>query len=380
MAALAFEYRQQFKRDVVIDLVGYRRWGHNEGDEPSYTQPLMYAKIKSHTSVAQLYGEQLVRQGVVTREELDALWAEKKAEMQQEGAGGPLAAIARRAPVALPDVDAAAMWGRLRATLKALGTRARGLRAAPQARALREEARRAAGGEGRAWTGPPRRRWPSARCCSKASPCGCPARTPAAAPSASATPSSTTCKTGKEYVPLNALAPPGARFEVHDSLLSEAAVMGFEFGYAVAEHRALVHVGGAVRRLLERRAGDHRPVPRRAPRQKWGQPTGLTLLLPHGHEGQGPEHSSARIERFLTLCAEDNMRVVLSLDARVVLPPAAPAGPRPGREAAGGDDAQEPAAAPALRLVAPGAGGGPLPGGARRRGGGPGRVRRVVLD
>ena len=99
VAALAFEYRQRYKRDVVIDLFGYRRWGHNEADEPSYTQPLMYAKIKNHTSVAQLYGEQLVRTGVITREELDRLWADKKAQMQREGEAGSLAQIARRAPV-----------------------------------------------------------------------------------------------------------------------------------------------------------------------------------------------------------------------------------------------------------------------------------------
>ena len=99
VAGLAFEYRQRFKKDVVIDVVCYRRWGHNEGDEPSYTQPLMYAKIKSHTSVAQLYGEQMVRKGLISREELDKLWAEKKAEMQREGDAGPLAKIAKRAPV-----------------------------------------------------------------------------------------------------------------------------------------------------------------------------------------------------------------------------------------------------------------------------------------
>jgi 2-oxoglutarate dehydrogenase E1 component len=115
-------------------------------------------------------------------------------------------------------------------------------------------------------------------------------------------------KSGKEYVPLNAIAPAGTRFEVHDSLLSEAAVMGFEFGYAVAEHRALV--------MWEAQFGDFWNGAQVivdqflvASEQKWGQPTGLTLLLPHGHEGQGPEHSSARMERFLTLCAEDNMRV-----------------------------------------------------------------------
>ncbi len=115
-------------------------------------------------------------------------------------------------------------------------------------------------------------------------------------------------RTGKEYAPLSALAPAGVRFEVHDSLLSEAAVMGFEFGYAVAEHRALVmweaqfgdFFNGAQVIVDQFLAGSE---------EKWGQPHGLVLLLPHGHEGQGPEHSSARIERFLTLCAEDNMRV-----------------------------------------------------------------------
>ena len=115
-------------------------------------------------------------------------------------------------------------------------------------------------------------------------------------------------RTQEEYAPLNAVAPAGVRFEVHDSLLSEAAVMGFEFGYSVAEHRALVmweaqfgdFVNGAQVIVDQFLAGSE---------TKWGQPSGLVLLLPHGHEGQGPEHSSARIERFLSLSAEDNLRV-----------------------------------------------------------------------
>src|SRR5262245_16354446 len=104
-AALALEYRQRFKKDVMIDLVGYRRWGHNEGDEPSYTQPLMYAKIKSHPSVATIYAEHAVRAGWITREELDGLWAEKKAAMQKGGEAGELSVIARRAPAEPSPVD-----------------------------------------------------------------------------------------------------------------------------------------------------------------------------------------------------------------------------------------------------------------------------------
>ena len=107
VAGLALEYRQKFRKDVVIDLVCYRRWGHNETDEPSYTQPLMYAKIKAHPSAASLYGEKLVREAVLTRDELDRLWAAKKAEMSAEGAAGqaPFNTIARREPQQPQPVD-----------------------------------------------------------------------------------------------------------------------------------------------------------------------------------------------------------------------------------------------------------------------------------
>jgi len=307
VASLAYEYRQRFKRDVVIDLVGYRRWGHNEGDEPSYTQPLMYAKIKSHTSVAQLYGERLVRTGAVSREELDALWAEKKAEMQREGQSGPLSTPARRPAAAPPPVDAPAMWGRLRTTLKALSTVPDGFELHPKLLPhLRKRADLLEGKGEVDWANAEALAWGTLLLE------GIPVRL-SGQDSGRGTFSQRHAilydvKSGREYVALNTLAPAGVRFEVHDSLLSEAAVMGFEFGYAVAEHRTLVQ--------WEAQFGDFFNGAQViidqfmvASEQKWGQPTGLTLLLPHGHEGQGPEHSSARIERFLTLCAEDNMRV-----------------------------------------------------------------------
>ena len=307
VAALAYEYRQRFKRDVVVDLVGYRRWGHNEGDEPSYTQPLMYAKIKNHPSVAHIYGEQAVRAGWLTREELDALWAEKKAEMQREEGGQPFAVISKRAPEEPAAVDAPAMRARLKATLGALGSLPEGFEIHPKLAPFIKRRAELLEGKGEV-------DWATAEALAFGTLLleGVPVRL-SGQDSGRGTFSQRhsilyDVRDGKEYVALNALAPQGTRFEVHDSLLSEAAVMGFEFGYSVAEHRTLV--------MWEAQFGDFFNGAQVIVDQfmvssetKWGQPHGLALLLPHGHEGQGPEHSSARIERFLSLCAEDNMRV-----------------------------------------------------------------------
>jgi 2-oxoglutarate dehydrogenase E1 component len=268
----------------------------------------MYSKIKSHTSVAQLYGEQLVRQGIVSRADLEQLWASKKADMQREGEEGPLARIAKRAPAEPVAVDASAMWGRLKTVLKVLGSLPEGAEIHPKLVPFVRKRAELLEGKGDV-------DWATAESLAFGTLLleGVPVRL-----------SGQDCgrgtfsqrhailfdvRTGKEYVSLNAVAPAGVLFEVHDSLLSEAAVMGFEFGYSVAEHRALV--------LWEAQFGDFMNGAQviidqflSGSETKWGQPVGLTLLLPHGHEGQGPEHSSARIERFLTLCAEGNMRVV----------------------------------------------------------------------
>jgi multifunctional 2-oxoglutarate metabolism enzyme len=307
VAGLALEYRQRFKRDAVIDLVGYRRWGHNEGDEPSYTQPLMYATIKGHPSVAQLYGEQLVRQGAIAREEVEALWARKKAQMQYEGEACAFAPPPKRAADVPAPVDATAMWGRLRTALRALGSTPEGFEVHPKLVPLLKKRADLLEGRGQVdWAAGEALAFGtlliegiSIRLSGQDSGRGTFSQRHAVLFDA---------RTGKEHVPLNELAPKPARFEVHDSLLSEAAVMGFEFGYSVASARTLVvweaqfgdFANGAQVIIDQFLAGTE---------TKWGQLSGLTLLLPHGHEGQGPEHSSARLERFLALCAEGNLRV-----------------------------------------------------------------------
>jgi 2-oxoglutarate dehydrogenase E1 component len=309
VASLALEYRQKFKKDVVIDLVCYRRWGHNETDEPSYTQPIMYARIKHHPSAASLYGDKLMREGTVTREALDALWAAKKAQMQSEGgeARAPFAAIARREPRAAAPVDASAMWGRLKTVLKALGTVPEGVEIHPKLLPFVHKRAELVEGKGEV-------DWATGEALGFGTLLleGVPVRL-SGQDSGRGTFSQRHAvlhdvKTQKEYVPLNAIAPSGVRFEVFDSLLSENAVLGFEFGFSVAEHRTLT--------LWEAQFGDFMNGAQviidqfiASSETKWGQPSGLTLLLPHGFEGQGPEHSSARIERFLTLAAGDNIRV-----------------------------------------------------------------------
>jgi 2-oxoglutarate dehydrogenase E1 component len=269
----------------------------------------MYARIKSHPSAATLFGEKLVREGVVTREELEAVWAAKKAEMQseQKGDGTPFVTIARRAPVEPGPVDASAMWGRLRTVLRALGTLPEGLEIHPKLVPFVKKRAELLDGKGEVdWATGESLAWGTlllegvpVRLSGQDSGRGTFSQRHAVLHDV---------RTQKEHVPLNAIAPAGVRFEVYDSLLSETAVMGFEFGYSVAEHRTLVlweaqfgdFMNGAQVIIDQFLAGSE---------TKWGQPSGLVLLLPHGHEGQGPEHSSARIERFLTLAAEENLRI-----------------------------------------------------------------------
>jgi 2-oxoglutarate dehydrogenase E1 component len=301
---LALDYRQAFGRDVVIDMVGYRRWGHNEGDEPAYTQPLMYARIKEHPSVARLYGEALVRAGRVGQEELEGLWSAKKAQMNAEGAAP---APGRPRPPAEAGEGAAPAPGRIQEVLRGLTQVPEGFQVHPKlAPFLQKRAELGAGRGELDWStaealafGTLAQEGISLRLSGQDVGRGTFSQRHAVLYD---------WRTGAEHCPLKALAAPPARFEVYDSMLSEAAVLGFEYGNSL--------IGGPRLILWEAQFGDFANGAQvvidqfiAASERKWDQASSLVLLLPHGLEGQGPEHSSARLERFLQLCAEDNLRV-----------------------------------------------------------------------
>ena len=316
VAQIAFDFRQRFKKDVVIDMTCYRRHGHNEGDDPSYTQPLMYRKIKDHPSVVALYSGRLVRESVVTPAEVE--------EMRRrivDALGQAFDAAARKAehfaPQELSAVPAAEIAGVVprtavnRATLervvRALTTFPADFHLHPKLRGFVERRRKALE------TGGPID-WAFAEALAFGTLAleGTPVRL-SGQDSSRGTFSQRhlafhSYETGARYIPLQHVSPDQARFDVFDSSLSEYAVLGFEFGYSVADPLTLT--------IWEAQFGDFANGAQImidqfiAPAEdKWGQPSGLVLLLPHGYEGQGPEHSSARIERFLTLCAGDNMQV-----------------------------------------------------------------------
>ncbi|MBK8976911.1 MAG: multifunctional oxoglutarate decarboxylase/oxoglutarate dehydrogenase thiamine pyrophosphate-binding subunit/dihydrolipoyllysine-residue succinyltransferase subunit [Planctomycetes bacterium] len=323
MVRLALEYRQRYQRDVVIDIVCYRRHGHNEGDEPSFTQPLLYRKIEAHPSVRAIYQDWLVRAGW-----LEAADAEKFNEALQQRFRESLEQVRQsQAPTEDRQHDAAVRsakpaWVGRRSTLlsgerltellDALCTLPADFAAHPKIEMLLDRRRSMARDE---------HPFDFATAESLAFATllvdGHPVRL-AGQDSGRGTFSQrhsvlVDIRTGGEYVPLNHLAPSRvaeqqATYEVVDSLLSEEAALGFEYGFSVARPECL--------NLWEAQFGDFCNGAQiqidqfiAAGEAKWGQSTGLVLLLPHGYDGQGPEHSSARLERFLQLCAEGNMRV-----------------------------------------------------------------------
>ena len=316
---LAIEYRAKFGKDFLIDVVGYRRHGHNETDEPAFTQPILYKKIRSHPSPREVWGSRLVAEGVVTEEQVKQIDADaaanfdriltamkageihspeynpaKAAEADQSGAGSGDTAVSEDLLRELN--DRLLKWP---PTLKVNPRLAKTL-------ARRAEAMGDAGGID----------WGHAETLAFASLLteGKSVRL-TGQDSERATFSHRQAvlhdsESGEIYVPLEHIAGGGShgRIEIYNSPLSEMAVLGFEYGYSTASEDTLV--------LWEAQYGDFVNVAQpiidqfiAADRAKWGQDSGIVLLLPHGYEGQGPEHSSARLERFLQLCAEGNQRV-----------------------------------------------------------------------
>ncbi|HEY4279370.1 MAG TPA: multifunctional oxoglutarate decarboxylase/oxoglutarate dehydrogenase thiamine pyrophosphate-binding subunit/dihydrolipoyllysine-residue succinyltransferase subunit [Conexibacter sp.] len=315
---LAHAYRQEFGHDVLIDLIGYRRFGHNEADEPAYTQPEMYGRIRRHPTMPQVYGRQLVDSGVVSQDDVDAMtdeiWARLTEEHQELKARLSAAAPVEhgtgeykldRTPS--PEVPTAVDADRLRTLNEALLRVPEGFTIHPKlVRSL--EQRRDAMGEDGGIT------WAQAEQLAFASLLeeGTPIRlTGQDAERGTFSQRHLVLhdpKTGQEYCPIQNLPAALAPMELHNSPLSEVAAMGFEYGYSQEGPETLV--------LWEGQFGDFANGAQVIIDQfivsglaKWGQSSRLTLLLPHAYEGSGPEHSSARLERFLQLAAEGNIRV-----------------------------------------------------------------------
>ncbi|MEC9345579.1 MAG: 2-oxoglutarate dehydrogenase E1 component [Pseudomonadota bacterium] len=318
-AKVATELRQEFGVDVVLDIFCYRRHGHNEGDEPSFTQPIMYRTIASHPTTRQIYARKLVEEGVATQEECDDMvsnfrnflegeyeaatsYKPNKADwLEGRWRGLSVAPLGdRRGSTAVP-VD------KLREIGKRLTHIPKDFNAHRTIRRLMDQKKKMfETGEGFDWA--------TAESLAFAPLLieGVPVRL-SGQDSGRGTFSQRHSvlvdqTTEDRYLPLNTVADTQAHYEVIDSMLSEAAVLGFEYGYSLAEPKALV--------LWEAQFGDFANGAQVIVDQflstgelKWLRMSGLVMLLPHGHEGQGPEHSSARLERYLQLCAEDNMQV-----------------------------------------------------------------------
>ena len=319
---LAFDFRQRFGRDVVIDLYCYRRYGHNEGDEPSFTQPDLYAKIEKRPSVTQLYKRELLDAGTLseddaasletefalrlemTRDEVNAIEkrrANQKAKFKESTAIFQTEYTSESEPTAISEKT-------LKTIVEGLTHIPGGFEVQPKIQRIVIDHQRKVFEDG----GPYEWHYAEALAFGSLLLDGIPVRL-SGQDSSRGTFSTRhsvlyDAKTGKPYVPLMHLAEKQARICIYNSPLSEAAVLGFDYGYSLEYPKMLC--------LWEAQFGDFvneaQPIIDQfivSAESKWQQPSGIVLLLPHGYEGQGPEHSSARIERFLQECADDNIQV-----------------------------------------------------------------------
>ena len=319
-AKVATEYRQQFGKDVVVDMFCYRRFGHNEGDDPTMTQPLMYAKIKDHPSTRELYSRRLIAEGVATEAEVAGWIAEFDAFLDAEFDAGKVYKADKAdwldgawAGLTLPgDEERRGQTGVPMQKLVDLG---RAVTTIPERIDAHKTVRRVIEGRRAAIDAGEGLDWGTAEHLAFATLLdeGIPVRL-SGQDSVRGTFTQRHCDlidqtTEEHYTFLNNLRPGQANFEVIDSALSEEAVLGFEYGFSLADPNTLTlweaqfgdFVNGAQVVIDQFIASGER---------KWLRMSGLVMLLPHGYEGQGPEHSSARLERFLQSCAEDNMQVL----------------------------------------------------------------------
>ncbi|MGJ5753400.1 2-oxoglutarate dehydrogenase E1 component [Streptomyces puniciscabiei] len=315
VARLAFEFRQAFNKDVVIDLICYRRRGHNESDNPAFTQPLMYDLIDKKRSVRKLYTESLIGRGDITLEEAEQALQDYQGQLEKvftevrEATSQPAAVDAQAPqdgfPVAVPTAVSAEVVKRIaesQVNIPENITVHPRLQPQLQRRAAMVEDGTIDWGMGETLAiGSLLLEGTPVRLAGQDSQRGTFGQRHAVLIDR---------ETGEEYTPLQYLSEDQARLNVYNSLLSEYAAMGFEYGYSLARPESLV--------MWEAQFGDFTNGAQTvvdefisSAEQKWGQTSGVVLLLPHGYEGQGPDHSSARPERFLQLCAQNNMTVAM---------------------------------------------------------------------
>ncbi|BCJ42724.1 alpha-ketoglutarate decarboxylase [Actinoplanes ianthinogenes] len=311
VAKLAFEYRQAFNKDVVIDMICYRRRGHNEGDDPSMTNPRMYQIIDTKRSVRKLYTEELIGRGDITVQDAEEQLRDYQSRLEEvfkatrdTVKNPPRPHIIAEEPE--PEVETKVDADTVRAVGQAHIELPDGFTPHKRVQQLLDRRAKMSSDGGIDWGfgeliafGSLLAQGVTVRLAGQDSRRGTFTSRHAAIVDS---------QTGKDFLPISTLATGNARFFVHDSLLSEYAAMGFEYGYSVENPDALV--------LWEAQFGDFVNGAQSIVDEflssgevKWGQQSSLVLLLPHGMEGQGPDHSSGRPERFLQLCAQDNMRV-----------------------------------------------------------------------
>ena len=318
-ARIAMEFRQKFSRDVVLDIISYRRFGHNESDEPSFTQPVMYANIKKHQTALNIYANKLIKEGTITQEEFNSMKMQFKNLLEEQF---------KTAKEYKPKLEwYAGVWSRYKPErgkdkrgvtgvsiekIKKIGkkitTIPKGFNPHTTIKKIFENKKKMfLTGKGFDWATAEQLAF--ATLLEEGYPVRLSGQDSGRGTFSQRHSVLRDQSNGNYYTPLNNISNNQKRYEVIDSLLSEMAVLGFEYGYALSEPTTLV--------VWEAQFGDFANGAQviidqfiTSAERKWARANGLVMLLPHGYEGQGPEHSSARLERFLQLCAQENIQVM----------------------------------------------------------------------